>query len=63
MAALAAFCAMLLTFHGIFNFCKMFTSSLLPTAYPILRPAKPNDFVNERKINKLSYDFISLIND
>jgi len=53
----AASCAKELTLHGIFIFCKILIICLEPQAYPILKPGKPNDFVKDLKIKRLSYFF------
>src|SRR5579883_2868977 len=53
-AIIADFCAIPLTFHGIFIFCKISMIFLFPMPYPIRSPASPNDFVSDRRIKRLS---------
>src|SRR6185437_11598223 len=50
-------CAIPLTFHGIFIFCRISIIFLLPSPYPILNPANPNDLVRDRRMKRLSNSF------
>src|SRR5439155_19133385 len=49
-AFIPIFCAIPFTFHGILSFCSTSIILLLPRPYPILKPAKPNDFVSDLRI-------------
>src|SRR5574340_345247 len=50
-------CAISLTFHGILIFCRISIIFLLPSPYPILNPANPNDFVKDLRMKRLSNSF------